>query len=53
MIGSGLKTQGVDISYQIKAVDPVERNARFIETAPQYIIEEVLGKLAVILGIDE
>ena len=52
LIGTGLKTQGVVISDQIKAVDPVERNARFIETAPQYIIEEVLGKLAVILGID-
>ena len=50
LIGTGLKTQGVVISEQIKAV---ERNARFIETAPQYIIEEVLGKLAVILGIDE
>ena len=32
---------------------PVERNARFIETAPQYIMDEILGKLAVILGIDE
>ena len=28
---------------------PVERNARFIETAPQYIMDEILGKLAVIL----
>lgn len=36
LIGAGLKTQGVVISDQIKAVDPVERNARFIETAPQY-----------------
>ena len=37
LIGTGLKTQGVVISDQIKAVDPVERNARFIETAPQYL----------------
>ena len=51
--GTGLKTQGVVFSLLINAVDPGARTATFRVTAPQYIIEEVLGKLAVILGIDE
>lgn len=52
MIGTGLKTAGVILCDQIKAIDPVERNSRYVETAPDFIVDEVIFKLSAILGID-
>lgn len=53
LIDTGLKTAGVVLCDQIKAIDPVERNARYVETAPDYIVDEVLYKLSAILGLNE
>jgi len=52
LIGTGLNTVGVILCDQIKAIDPVERNARYVETAPDFIVDEVIFKLSAILGID-
>ncbi|WP_251451617.1 type II toxin-antitoxin system PemK/MazF family toxin [Parasutterella muris] len=53
LIGTGLQTSGVIICDQIRTMDVNARRAAFVESAPQYIVDEVLGKLALILGIDE
>ena len=37
---------------QLRTMDIRAREATFIETAPQYVVDEVLGKLAAILGIE-
>lgn len=49
LIGTGLQTTG----DQLRTMDVRAREATFIETAPQYVVDEVLGKLAAILGIEE
>jgi len=51
LIGTGLQTTGV--CDQLRTMDVRAREATFIETAPQYVVDEVLGKLAAILGIEE
>ena len=53
LIGTGLQTTGVIICDQLRTMDVRAREATFIETAPQYVVDEVLGKLAAILGIEE
>ena len=52
-MGRGLHTTGVIICDQLRTMDVRAREATFIETAPQYVVDEVLGKLAAILGIEE
>ncbi len=49
LTGAGTKTQGVVLCHQIRAMDLQTRRARFVETAPDYIIEDVLARLAAIL----
>jgi mRNA interferase ChpB len=46
LTGSGLKTQGVVICNQPRTVALRERNGRKIETAPVFIVEEVLARIA-------
>jgi mRNA-degrading endonuclease toxin of MazEF toxin-antitoxin module len=43
--GAGTRTQGVILCNQIRTVDLQARNARFVETVPSEIIEEVLSRL--------
>ena len=52
LIVTGLHTTGVIICDQLRTMDIRAREATFIETAPQYVVDEVLGKLAAILGIE-
>lgn len=52
LMGAGLKTSGVVICDQIRTLDIVERKAAFVEQVPDYIIDEVLAKIALSLGIE-
>ena len=49
LIGSGLKTAGVVIASQPRTIDLKARNARRIETAPDFIVDDVLARLTAIL----
>ncbi len=46
LMGTGLRTQGVILCHQLRALDLNARQARFVEKVPQDIIDEVLAKLA-------
>lgn len=39
--GTGCKTQGIILAYQVRVIDFVEWNAKKIETVPEYIVTEV------------
>jgi mRNA interferase ChpB len=45
----GTKTDGVVLCHQLRAVDLQARNARYIETAPQDILDEIMARIAAIL----
>jgi mRNA interferase ChpB len=49
LTGTGLKTQGVALINKIRMLDLVARNAKKIETAPQEVMEDALGRLAALL----
>jgi mRNA interferase ChpB len=46
LMGTGLQTQGVVICDQPRTLDFAVRNARFVETAPGFLTDEVLSRLA-------
>lgn len=46
--GAGINATGVILCGQLRAVDLRARNGCFVETAPDFIVDEVLGKLAAI-----
>lgn len=46
--GTGLETQGVVLVNMVRSVDLNARRAKFIEHAPQVVIDEVLAKLQAI-----
>jgi mRNA interferase ChpB len=47
--GTGLKTTGVILTNQPRTIDLKARKARRIETAPDFIVDDVLARLAAIL----
>ena len=47
--GPGTMTQGVVLCNQPRVLDPHTRKARFIEKVPDFIIDEVLAKLATLI----
>ncbi|MEP6960740.1 MAG: type II toxin-antitoxin system ChpB family toxin [Acidobacteriota bacterium] len=47
--GAGTITQGVVLCNQPRALDLQARKARFIEKVPDFIIDEVLSKLATLI----
>jgi mRNA interferase ChpB len=47
--GLGLKTDGVVLCNQLRALDMREREAKRIEKLPDYILEEVMDKIMGIL----
>ena len=49
LTGTGLHTSGVVRCDQIRAFDTKARNGRRLETAPDYIVDEVLARLATLL----
>jgi mRNA-degrading endonuclease toxin of MazEF toxin-antitoxin module len=46
LMGAGTITTGVVLCHQLRALDLMARHARFIETVPNFIIEEVLARIA-------
>jgi mRNA interferase MazF len=48
----GLKTKGVVLVDQIRAIDRAQRMFEIVETVPQHLMAAVRFKLAALLGID-
>ncbi|MBB5047236.1 mRNA interferase MazF [Rhodopseudomonas rhenobacensis] len=48
----GMKTKGMIMVDQVRSIDRAERLFDIIEQAPAQIVDDVRGKLAVLLGID-
>jgi mRNA interferase MazF len=46
----GLITNGAVLAFQVKTIDWVERQVKYIESLPDETIEEVISKLQVLLG---
>jgi len=49
LMGAGTRTTGVVLCNQARILDLRARNARFIEKAPPFIVEEVLNRLSALL----
>lgn len=49
---SGGRVQGVVLADQTKSIDFVARHVRFLETAPDGLVEMVLSRVASILELD-
>ena len=47
--GAGTETQGVVLCNQPRVLDLQARKARFIESVPDFIIDEVLAKLTTLV----
>lgn len=45
LMGAGARTQGVVVCDQPRTLDFSVRGARFIETVPGYVVEDVLGRV--------
>ena len=46
----GMKTTGVVLSDQVKSFDWRARQAKFVEKAPEQLVEEVLAKIEALLS---
>jgi mRNA interferase MazF len=46
----GLITNGAVLAFQVKTINWVERQVKYIESLPDETIEEVISKLQVLLG---
>lgn len=46
LMEAGTQTQGVVICDQPRTLDFSARGARFVETVPDYVVEDVLGRMA-------
>jgi mRNA interferase ChpB len=49
LAGTGLDMQGVVLCHQLRVLDLQDRRATFKETAPDYIVGEVLDKIRAVL----
>lgn len=47
--GAGTQTQGIVLCNQPRVLDLQARGGRFVEKAPDFIMDEVLGKLATLI----
>ena len=47
--GAGTRTQGVVLCNQPRVLDLQTRHADFAEKAPQFVVDEVIAKLATLL----
>jgi mRNA interferase ChpB len=48
LAGSGLRTTGVVLCNQVRALDVVARRGRRVEIIPEAVMQEVLGRLLVL-----
>lgn len=46
--GSGAKTQGVALVNQIRMLDLQARNAKRVETVPEFVVDDALARLRAI-----
>jgi len=46
----GTKTQGVVLCHQVKVIDFKARGARFVENAPDGIVQDVLAKVRTVVS---
>lgn len=49
LMGAGTATQGVVMSNQARTIDVAARHGKYIENAPDFLVADVLAKLATIL----
>lgn len=49
LIGTGTQTQGVVLCNQARVLDLQARGGRFVERIPDFIMDEVLAKLATLI----
>jgi mRNA-degrading endonuclease toxin of MazEF toxin-antitoxin module len=47
--GAGTETQGVVLCNQPRVLDLQARKARFVESVPEFIVDEVLAKLSTLI----
>jgi mRNA-degrading endonuclease toxin of MazEF toxin-antitoxin module len=50
LMGAGTQTQGVVICDQPRTLDFSARAARFVETVPRSVADDILGRLAPLVG---
>jgi mRNA interferase MazF len=50
LLPEGLITSGAVLTFQVKTIDWVERQVKYIESLPREAIDEVISKLQVLLG---
>lgn len=50
LMGAGTQTTGVALCSQPRALDMASRGGRKLESVPEHVMDEVLAKLAAILG---
>jgi mRNA interferase MazF len=50
LLPEGLITNGAVLAFQVKMIDWVKRQVKYIESLPDETIEEVISKLQVLLG---
>jgi mRNA interferase MazF len=50
VLPDGLITSGAILAFQVKTIDWVERQVKYIESLPEEAIEEVISKLQVLLS---
>lgn len=49
LINTGTRTQGVVLCNQSRTVDLTAREARFVETVPDYLVDEVIARVQTLL----
>ena len=49
LMGAGTRTQGVVICDQPRTLDFSVRGSRFVETAPGFVIDDILSRLALLV----
>jgi mRNA interferase MazF len=50
VLPDGLITSGAVLAFQVKTIDWVERQVKYVESLPDETIEEVISKLQVLIG---
>ena len=50
LMGSGAKTQGRVMCNQLRSVDFVSRNGKFIEVVPEVVVSEVLARIQTLIN---
>jgi mRNA interferase ChpB len=49
LLNCGSQTQGIVACNQMRTLDFKARNARFIESVPDYVMDDVLARLQAVL----